>query len=98
MMASLPAIMTRGASPAVWMARWPGGAVGHAVDCGLSQIEAQSGIRFHYRSGGVQVGFTTIDPNSNLNKAERNALYLGTAYEKYSSQAFARPTMKCEQP
>lgn len=52
------------------------------------EIEAQSGIRFHFRSGGVQVGFTTTDPTSNLNKAERNALYLGTAYAKYTSEAF----------
>ncbi len=54
------------------------------------EIEVQSGIRFHYRSGGVQVGFTTTDPNSNLNKAARNALYLGTAYDKYTSEAFRR--------
>ena len=52
------------------------------------EIEAKSGIRFHYRCGGIQVGFDTTDPNSNLNKAERNALHLGTAYEKYTSKAF----------
>lgn len=52
------------------------------------EIEAQSGIRFHYRTGGVQVGFTTKDPNSNLNRAERTALQLGTAYDKYSSAEF----------
>ncbi len=52
------------------------------------EIEAKSGIRFHYRSGGVQVGFNNMDPNSSLNKLERNALHLGTAYEKYSSEAF----------
>ena len=52
------------------------------------EIEAQSGIRFHYRSGGIQVGLNTADPDSNLNKAERNARHLGTAYEKYTSEAF----------
>lgn len=52
------------------------------------EIEAKSGIRFHHRSGGVQVGFSTTDPHSHTNKAERNALHLGTVYEKYSSEAF----------
>ena len=52
------------------------------------EIEAKSGIRFHHRSGGVQVGFNTADPNSSPNKAERNARHLGTAYEKYTSEAF----------
>lgn len=54
------------------------------------EMEAKSGIRFHHRCGGVQVGFKTTDPDSNLNKAERNALYLGTEYEKYSSEAFRK--------
>lgn len=54
------------------------------------EIEAKSDIQFHYRSGGVQVGFKTTDPNSNLNKAERNALHLGTAYDKYTSEAFRK--------
>lgn len=54
------------------------------------EIEAKSGIRFHYRSGGVQVGFKTDDPNSNLNKAERNALHLGTEYTKLSAEAFRK--------
>ncbi|MEM7031219.1 MAG: FAD-dependent oxidoreductase [Chloroflexota bacterium] len=52
------------------------------------EIEAKSGIRFHHRCGGIQVGFDTTDPNSNLNKAARNALHLGTAYKKYTSEAF----------
>ena len=52
------------------------------------EIEAQSGIRFHHRSGGIQVGFNAPNPDGNINKAERNALHLGTAYEKYSAEQF----------
>ena len=52
------------------------------------EIEAKSGIKFHYRSGGVQVGFDTTDPSSNLNKAERTAKYLGTVYDKYTAEAY----------
>ncbi|MEZ4658695.1 MAG: FAD-dependent oxidoreductase [Caldilineaceae bacterium] len=54
------------------------------------EIEAQSGIRFHYRTGGVQVGFTTTDPHSNLNRIERTALQLGAAYDKYASEQFCQ--------
>ena len=53
-----------------------------------AEIEAKSGVRFHHRSGGVQVGFDTTDPNSNLNRAENVAWQLGTAYDRYSSEAF----------
>ena len=52
------------------------------------EIEEKSGIRFHYRSGGVQVGYKTDDPNGTINRYEQTALYLGTAYEKYTSEAF----------
>ena len=52
------------------------------------EIEAKSGIQFHYRSGGVQVCMNSTDPASSLAKAEQNALYLGTSYEKYSSENF----------
>lgn len=52
------------------------------------EIEARSGIKFHYRSGGVHVGYNTSDPTSNLNRVERIAHQLGTAYDRYTSEAF----------
>lgn len=52
------------------------------------EIEAKSGIRFHFRTGGLQVGFNTTDPESDINRIERNALHLGTAYKKFTSAAF----------
>lgn len=52
------------------------------------EIEAKSGIRFHHRSGGVHVCANSADPDSSLSKSERNALHLGTAYARYSSEDF----------
>lgn len=52
------------------------------------EIEEKSGIRFHYRSGGVQVGFTNDDPNSHTNRTEQTALIMGTPYDKHSSESF----------
>lgn len=52
------------------------------------EIEAKSGIQFHHRTGGVQVGFGAADPSSSINAMERNALHLGTNYDKYRSEAF----------
>ena len=52
------------------------------------EIEHKSGIRFHYKSGGIRVGFDTDDPNSSLNLTARTAAQLGTAYEKQTTEAF----------
>ncbi|MEM7294408.1 MAG: FAD-dependent oxidoreductase, partial [Pseudomonadota bacterium] len=54
------------------------------------EIEAQSGIQFHYRSGGVHVGYNSADPASNLNRVERIAHQLGTADDRYTSEAFRK--------
>ncbi len=54
------------------------------------EIEEKSGITFHHRSGGIQVGYDSTDPNSALNKAERNALHLGTSYVKMTSDAYCK--------
>lgn len=50
-------------------------------------IEAQSGIHFYHECGGIQVG---LADGPYMPQTEQNALHLGTAYRRYSSEAFER--------
>ena len=54
-----------------------------------AEIEAESGIRFHYPTGGITVGFRSDDPDSHLNHLARTALQLGTRYERLTTEAYA---------
>ena len=50
-------------------------------------IEAESGIRFYYPCGGVQVGLSNL-PDGYIARTEKAALHLGTDYQRYSASEF----------
>ena len=63
-----------------------------------AEIEAESGIRFHYPVGGIQIGDPNGGPESEFNQTKAIALQLGVTYQPYSSEVYRemRPEITLE--
>lgn len=51
-------------------------------------LERESGIRFYYPCGGIQVGLANSSAEGYIPRTERVALHLGTEYQRYSGSEF----------
>ena len=52
-------------------------------------LEEESGIRFYYPCGGIQVGLAKSGPEGYIPRTEAVATHLGTDYQRYSGSQFS---------